>query len=187
MTRLAEVDTTASRALRLTVLTAARSGEVLKMTWDEVSFETATWTVPKERMKMGHEHATPLSDAAIAILRDQHEARGKNPHVFPGRPQRPLSAMAMSMLLKRMKIDATVHGFRSSARSWMADNAVPFELAEVCLAHTVGNAVVQAYQRSSMLARRRPERVGELRLRLRRRQSGATASIINLTRRSIEP
>jgi len=112
MTRLAEVDTTASRALRLTVLTAARSGEVLKMTWDEVSFETATWTVPKERMKMGHEHATPLSDAAIAILRDQHEARGKNPHVFPGRPQRPLSAMAMSMLLKRMKIDATVHGFR---------------------------------------------------------------------------
>src|SRR5208337_3736575 len=101
MTRLAEVDTTASRALRLTVLTAARSGEVLKMTWDEVSFETATWTVPKERMKMGHEHATPLSDAAIAILRDQHEARGKNPHVFPGRPQRPLSAMAMSMLLKR--------------------------------------------------------------------------------------
>ena len=64
--------------------------------------------------------------------------------------------MAMSVLLRRMNVDATVHGMRSSARSWMADNAVPFELAEACLAHTVGNAVVQAYQRSSMLERRRP-------------------------------
>ena len=77
----------------------------------------------------------------------------------------------------------------TAARSWMADNAVPFELAEACLAHTVGNAVVQAYQRSSMLASRRPimSAWANLRLRLRRRQRGATASIINLTRRSIEP
>ena len=98
-----------------------------------------------------------LSDAALAILRDQHEARGKNPHVFPGRPQRPLSAMAMSMLLKRMGVDATVHGMRSSFRMWAADVAhAPFEVAEQCLAHVTGNAVVQAYQRSSMLERRRP-------------------------------
>jgi integrase len=72
-------------------------------------------------------------------------------------PQRPLSAMTMAMTMKRMGAGAfTVHGMRSAARSWMADNAVPFELAEACLAHTVGNAVVQAYQRSSMLERRRP-------------------------------
>jgi len=58
--------------------------------------------------------------------------------------------------LRRMNVDATVHGMRSSARSWMADNGVEFELAEACLAHAVGNAVVQAYQRSSMLERRRP-------------------------------
>ena len=136
---------------------AANRGEVLKMTWDEISFDAATWTIPKERMKMGREHAVPLSDAALAILRDQHEARGKNPHVFPGRPQRPLSAMAMSMLLKRMKVDATVHGMRSSFRMWAADVAhAPFEVAEQCLAHVTGNAVVQAYQRSSMLERRRP-------------------------------
>jgi hypothetical protein len=64
--------------------------------------------------------------------------------------------MAMSMLLRRMGVDATVHGMRSAARSWMADQAIPFELAESALAHTVGNAVVQAYQRSSMLERRRP-------------------------------
>jgi hypothetical protein len=65
--------------------------------------------------------------------------------------------MAMSVLLRRMKeVPATVDGMRSSARSWMADNGVEFELAEACLAHAVGNAVVQAYQRSSMLERRRP-------------------------------
>lgn len=64
--------------------------------------------------------------------------------------------MALAMLLRRMGIDVTVHGFRSSARSWMADQGVAFELAESALAHTVGNSVVQAYQRSSMLERRRP-------------------------------
>jgi hypothetical protein len=64
--------------------------------------------------------------------------------------------MSMSMLLKRLRIDATVHGMRSAARSWMADQGAPFELAEQCLAHTVGNTVVQAYRRSSMLERRRP-------------------------------
>jgi integrase len=62
----------------------------------------------------------------------------------------------MMQLLRRMKVNATVHGFRSAARSWMADQGVAFELAEAALAHQVGNAVVQAYQRSSMLERRRP-------------------------------
>jgi hypothetical protein len=64
--------------------------------------------------------------------------------------------MSMSMLLKRLRVDATVHGMRSAATSRMADQGVPFELAEQCLAHMVGNAVVQAYQRSSMLERRIP-------------------------------
>ena len=75
----------------------------------------------------------------------------------PARPMRALSNMAMAMLLRRMGAgEFTVHGMRSAARSGMADQAVAFELAEVALAHQVGNAVVQAYQRSSMLERRRP-------------------------------
>src|SRR5208282_2091225 len=156
MARLAETPGVASRALQFTILTAARSGETLGMTWDEVDFDTATWVVPASRMKMRKEHAVPLSEQAAAILRAQEAERGKNPHIFAGRPQRPLSGMAMSVLLRRMNVDATVHGMRSSARSWMADNGVEFELAEACLAHAVGNAVVQAYQRSSMLERRRP-------------------------------
>ena len=156
MARLGETPGAASRALQFTILTAARSGETLGMTSDEVDFDTATWVVPASRMKMRKEHAVPLSEQAVAILRAQEAERGKNPHIFAGRPQRPLSGMAMSVLLRRMNVDATVHGMRSSARSWMADNAVQFELAEACLAHAVGNAVVQAYQRSSMLERRRP-------------------------------
>ena len=103
-------------------------------------------------------HAVPLSDAAVAILRDLEAERGKNPYVFPGgRPRQPLSIMAMTMVMRRLAAgEFTVHGMRSAARSWMADNGVEFELAEACLAHAVGNAVVQAYQRSSMLERRRP-------------------------------
>ncbi len=66
-------------------------------------------------------------------------------------------AMTMAMAMRRLAAgEFTVHGMRSAARSWMADNGVEFELAEACLAHAVGNAVVQAYQRSSMLERRRP-------------------------------
>jgi integrase len=72
------------------------------------------------------------------------------------RPKKPVSPMAMMQLLRRMKVNTTVHGFRSAARSWMADQGVAFELAEAALAHSVGNQVVAAYQRSSLLERRRP-------------------------------
>jgi integrase len=156
-TQLAEIETTASRALRFTILCASRTSEVINMTFDEIEFSSATWRVPPSRMKMGVEHMVPLSDAALRLLAGQMAGRAKGSLVFPGgRPRQALSSMAMAMLLRRLKVDATVHGMRSSARSWMADQGVAFELAEACLAHQVGNAVVQAYQRSSMLERRRP-------------------------------
>ena len=151
MARIAEIDSAPSKALQITVLTCARTSETLGMTWDEIDFENAIWTIPASRMKMDREHTVPLSDQAMAILRRQYDERGSNPHVFPGRPMRGLSDMALAMLLRRLKTDATVHGFRASARSWMADQGVQFEVAEAALAHTVGNAVVAAYQRSSML------------------------------------
>jgi integrase len=89
MTLLAEIDTMAARALQFTILTVARSGETLGMTWDEVDFDAATWVVPASRMKMGKEHAVPLSEQAVAILRAQEPERDKNPDIFAGRPQRP--------------------------------------------------------------------------------------------------
>ncbi|HZZ22325.1 MAG TPA: tyrosine-type recombinase/integrase [Roseiarcus sp.] len=100
----------------------ARTGESLGMTWDEVSLDDAVWRVPASRMKMGKPHDVPLSDAALAILRAQAAERGQNPHVFPGRPMRALSNMSMAMLMRRMGAGAfTIHGMRSAARSWMAD------------------------------------------------------------------
>ena len=156
MARLAETPGVAARALMLTILCATRTSETLGMTWEEVSFDTAIWSIPASRMKMAKPHDVPLSDAALDILKAQHEARGRNPHVFAGRPTQGLSDMALNMLLRRMKVPVTVHGFRSSARSWMADQGVEFSLAEAVLAHAVGNAVVAAYQRSSLLERRRP-------------------------------
>jgi integrase len=141
MARLSEMPVAAAKALMFTILTCARTSEVLHMTWDEVSFADEVWRVPANRMKMGTPHDVPLSDAALRLLGDQMGGRGKNPFVFPGGQRQPLSSMTMAMLLRRMGIDATVHGFRSSARSWMADQGVAFELAEACLAHQVGNAV----------------------------------------------
>ena len=141
-----------------TILCIARTSETLGMIFDDVSFADAIWRNPASKMKMGKPHDVPLSDAALAILGYQMAQRGKSAFVFPGgRPRQPLSAMAMAMLMRRMGAgEFTVHGFRSAARSWMADNGVEFELAEQCLAHAVGNGVVQAYQRSSLLERRRP-------------------------------
>ena len=155
-TRLAEIDTTASRALMFVILTCARTSEVLHATWDEISFADTVWRVPASRMKMSVAHDVPLSEEALRLLGDQMDGRSKNVFVFPGRPRAPLSTMAMSMLLRRLGIDATVHGFRSSFRDWAADTGVEFSVAEACLAHAAGNAVTRAYLRSSMVERRRP-------------------------------
>ena len=157
MARLAETPGVAALALQFLILTATRTSETLNMTFDEIDFDKAVWQIPAARMKMGKEFSVPLSDAAVSILRAQKAEHGKNPHVFPGRPQRPLSSMAPNMLLRRMGVPVTVHGFRSSARSWMAAVAhAPFELAEAVLAHSVGNQTVAAYMRDDLLERRRP-------------------------------
>jgi integrase len=127
------------------------------MQWDEIDFDTATWVVPKERMKTNEAFSVPLSDRALVIVRTLEAARGKNPFVFAGRPQRPLSNMALAMLLRRMNINVTAHGFRTSFRTWCSDVAhAEFEVAEQCLSHRVGSAASRAYNRTSMLERRRP-------------------------------
>jgi integrase len=145
--KLKDAPGSAAKALAFAILTCARTSEVIGMTFDEIDGldgDKPTWIVPKERMKMAREHRVPLSDAAVAILRAQLAPRGKNPFVFPSTlPRKPLSNMALAMTMRRLGIgEYTVHGFRSSARSWMADHGVAFELAEAALAHAVGNAVV---------------------------------------------
>lgn len=143
----------AARALTFTILTAARENEVLGATWREIDFESRVWTVPKERMKSNVAHTVPLSSAAMTVLGRPGPA---NALIFPGARDAKLSNMAMDMLLRRMGRDVTVHGFRSTFRDWVGDRTeFPREIAEAALAHKVGNAVEQAYRRSTALERRR--------------------------------
>jgi integrase len=156
--RLRESPTAANKALEYAILTASRSGEVRGATWEEVDFQTATWTIPASRMKAEREHRVPLSDRSVEILSGLEAARSKNPHIFPGaRPRQPLSEMALAMAMRRLGAGAfTPHGFRSAFRDWCSEKAkVPFELAEKSLAHNVGNDVSRAYAGSDLLDLRR--------------------------------
>jgi integrase len=137
-----------ARALAFTILTAARTGEVIGATWAEIDVAARLWTIPAERMKAGKEHRVPLTGAAIAILGQMDQGRDK---VFP------ISNMAMAMLLRRMgRGDLTVHGFRSSFSDWCAERtAFPSEVREMALAHTVADKVEAAYRRGDLFEKRR--------------------------------
>jgi integrase len=154
---LRQREATAALALEFCILTAARSGEVLGARWSEVDLEGKVWTVPEERMKAGRVHRVPLPGRAAAILEKLKEAKSGD-FVFPGqKPGKPLSNMAMDMILRRMKIeDATVHGFRSSFRDWSGDEtSFPRDLIEVSLAHVIADKTELAYRRSDALEKRR--------------------------------
>lgn len=153
---LREQEGNSARALEFLILTCARTSEVLGATWDEIDFENALWTVPAHRIKAGKEHRVPLSSRALAILKGQ--TRAGSAHLFPGgRPGRPLSNMALLMLLGRMdRDDLTAHGFRSTFRDWCAERTnYPNEVAEMALAHTVGDKVEAAYRRGDLFDKRR--------------------------------
>jgi integrase len=149
----------AARALEFAILTAARTGETLGAKWSELKLGERVWIVPADRMKAGKEHRVPLSARAIAILEDMHKLRhSDDDFVFPGgKTGRPLSNMAFLMLLRRMdRDDLTAHGFRSSFRDWASERTgFPSEVAEMALAHAVGDKVQAAYRRGDLFDKRR--------------------------------
>lgn len=146
----------AARALEFTILTAARSGEALGARWEEIDMDRQLWTVPAERMKAAREHRVPLSARAMGIINEMAEA-GTAGLIFPGpNPGTALSSMAMGMLLRRMKTDATVHGFRSTFRDWASETtSFPHEVCEMALAHTISNKAEAAYRRGDLFDKRR--------------------------------
>lgn len=157
MQALADQGGVGARALEFTILTAARTSEVIGARWEELDVASATWTVPKERMKAGREHRVPLSASALKILEAMAEIRTSD-YVFPGgKKDRPLSNMALLAALKRMKrSDLTAHGFRSTFRDWAAETTdYPGEVVEMALAHTVANKVEAAYRRGDLLEKRK--------------------------------
>jgi integrase len=157
MAELRQQEGVAAHALEFAILTAARTGEVIGAKWDEIDPGERLWTVPADRMKAGKEHRVPLSDPALAILEGMRKIR-QGDHIFPGgKAGRPISNMAMLMLLRRMgRGDLTAHGFRSSFRDWAAERTTfPAEVAEMALAHTVSDKVEAAYRRGDLFQKRR--------------------------------
>ena len=144
-------------ALEFLVLTAARSAEVRKATWDEMDVEGATWTVPASRMKANREHRVPLSGRALEVLAEVAELSEGAALVFPGqRPGRPLSENTHAKLLRDLGFDAVTHGFRSSFRDYAAERThTPHAVMEAALAHTIKNKAEAAYARSDLFEKRR--------------------------------
>ncbi|MBF9060756.1 tyrosine-type recombinase/integrase [Rhodobacterales bacterium HKCCSP123] len=170
-TFLAEREGMAARALQFLALTAARSGEVRGMTWDEVDLSAGIWSVPSSRMKNGREHRVPLARDAIALL-DNLPRMNNSALVFFAPRGGKLSDMSISAVMRRMqeaevkaggqgfidprsKRPAVPHGLRSTFRQWAAETGYPRDMAEIALAHWMGSEVERAYQRSDMLERRR--------------------------------
>jgi len=150
-------DAVAARALEFAILTAARTSEVLGATWSEIDLDARLWIIPAERMKAGREHRVPLGGRTIEIIRKMMASK-QNDYVFYGDRRATLSNMSLLMLLRRMgRNDITTHGFRSTFRDWVAEQTdCPSAVAEMALAHSIGNAVEAAYRRGDMLDKRRP-------------------------------
>ena len=151
---LRQRDGIAARALEFLILTAARSGEVRGATWAEIDMAGRVWTVPPERMKAGKEHRVPLSDTALRLLESLPRIAG-NDLVFPSPRGLVLSDMTLTAVMRRMKREEVPHGFRSTFRDWAAERTnYPREVAEMALAHTIGDKVEAAYRRGDLFEKR---------------------------------
>jgi integrase len=147
MTELRERDFLSARALEFTILTAARTGEIIGAAWEEIDLKSGVWTIPAERMKAGKEHKVPLCDRAVEILRELPRHGEK---VFP------LSNMAMLELLRGMRPGHTVHGFRSSFMDWAHERTnYPKVVIDMALAHTIPDNVEAAYRRGDLFTKRK--------------------------------
>lgn len=163
---------TGTRALEFVALTATRSQEVRGALWEEIDLRAALWIIPAARMKMDREHRVPLSPQAVALLQALPRFEDVS-LVFPAPRGGELSDMTLSGAMKRIheadvaagrsgfvdrvsKRPAVPHGLRSTFRDWVAERThFPGDMAEVALAHKVGNAVEASYRRGDMVEKRR--------------------------------
>lgn len=154
--RLTVLPGTAAKAFRYLILTAARTTEVLNARWSEIDLEKAVWTIPAERMKSRREHRVPLSPGAVEVLKSVQGLHAE--FVFPApSASKPLSGMALLMLLRRLRRDdITAHGMRSTFKDWASERTdFAGEVSEMALAHVVENATEAAYRRGDLFEKRR--------------------------------
>lgn len=144
-------------AFEFLILTAARTSEVTLAEWQEIDLDEIAWTIPAERMKADRKHRIPLSKRCIEILKRAQELSDGGPFVFPSRSnKKPLSSMVFLMMIRRMKMDITGHGFRSTFRDWAAEKTnFSREVCEMALAHTVSDKTEAAYLRADLFDKRR--------------------------------
>jgi integrase len=157
MAELRGRDAIAARALEFLVLNASRTAEVLCARWPEIDSDHRVWTIPAERMKGKREHRVPLSDAALAVIETMKTVRDGD-YIFPGAKRgKPLSNMALLMLLERMGYaNLTAHGFRSTFRDWAAERTnFQNEVVEMALAHVIPSKAEAAYRRGDLFEKRR--------------------------------
>jgi integrase len=154
--KLKTIDTAASQVVQLIALTATRPSEAREARTNEFDLDKALWMLPAERAKSRREFRIPLSAEAVELLRPLVEGAGRSGLLFEGRaPGRPISDVAVRALLRDVAgEDVDLHGWRSTHRTWAADNGWPSDVAEAALAHVTGSKLVQVYQRSDFLEQR---------------------------------
>mgnify|MGYP001424196810 CR=1 FL=1 len=150
--------TSTKLALHFLLLTVCRQNEVLEASWDEIDFAHERWIIPASRMKAGKTHEIPLSSRAISILKDAKALGLESPLLFPN----PSTGRSLSnntlrhALQKRLKLNTTVHGLRSSFKDWASETTTyPNEVTEMALAHSISNATEAACRRGTLFQKRR--------------------------------
>lgn len=157
MRKLEAESSMAARCAQFLILTACRSSEAMGATWDEIDFDKKVWNIPAERMKSGEAHQIPLSEEALAILKDTN-SRGRSNFIFPGKNSDSILANnALRRLMIKLDFGCTPHGFRATFRTWADEKtSYSYELCEISLAHVVGTPTSRAYVRGNQLEKRRP-------------------------------
>lgn len=146
-------------ALQLSAYLFQRPGEIRAMQWSEINFDTAQWTIPAERMKRRKAHTVPLSQQALALLVGLQPLTGRRLYVFPSRTNinKPMGDNTLGGALRKMGYDSdtmTAHGFRAMASTRLYEMGYPADVIEKQLAHSVGNTIRRAYDRSQHLDQR---------------------------------
>jgi integrase len=155
ITKLREIEGFSSLCLEFLILTSSRPNEVRGATWSEIDLDNRLWKIPAERMKAKREHRVPLSSSAMKLLESLPRFEGVD-LLFPGRSDKPLSEMSMTALVRRLKVEAVPHGFRSTFTNWCAETTNhPEEVRQMALAHTIGDKTEAAYRRLDLFEKRR--------------------------------
>ncbi len=157
MKALQEKGTIAAYAFQFLILTAARTDDVLSAKWDQINLDKNVWTIPgRGTVKMMKDFPVPLSDPAIAILREMEKIRTSE-YIFPGQVEnQPLNESVLRWVKTDLKRpDMTPHGCRSTFKTW-ASEETDFEniVSEMALAHVIDSKVEAAYRRGVLFTKR---------------------------------